>query len=342
MEWMRRIVPALVLLLASVVASVEAQPATQALAEVDGVAITAEEVDKAIGEPIRKLEEQITNLRRQKIQAMINDRLLAGEAARRGMSIQALLDAEVTSQVGLVTEQEIEQTYQARKGQADGDEAAARDEIRTRLQNEKLAARRRAFLDSLRAQAQVVVHLPAPTVHRIPVTTNGGPAKGSANAPVVIVKFEDFHCPFCKRIQARLEELRVRYPDQIRLVHRDFPLDKLHQGARSAHEAARCAEEQGKFWEYHDLLYANAPKASPEQLQGYAQQVGLEVADFTQCLASGKHKAEINRDLEDGRRFGVTGTPHFFVNGRSLIGAQPIEKFVALIEEELAEAKTSK
>jgi TolA-binding protein len=128
MEWMRRILPALALLLASVGASVEAQPATQALAEVDGVAITAEEVDKALGAPLQKLQEQIYTMRRQKVEVLIGERLSAKEAAKRGLSLQALLDIEVTSKVGLVAEQEIETYHKANKArlQGEGDEVAGR------------------------------------------------------------------------------------------------------------------------------------------------------------------------------------------------------------------------
>jgi protein-disulfide isomerase len=320
-------------------AGAEAPAKAEVLAEVDGHAITAEEVEKALGAQLARLREQIYAIKRQHIEALINERLLAREAARRGVSVPALLDAEVTSKVGLVTEQEVERVYQATKARQKGDEASFRGQIRAGLQNYRLQARREAFLKSLRAQAQVVLHLAPPPVVRAEVSAEGAPFKGSAQAPVTIVKFEDFHCPFCKRVQATLAELLSRYADRVKVVHKDFPIDRLHPAAQAAHEAARCANDQGKFWAYHDALYAHAPKASPAQLKSYAQAVGLDGAAFEQCLSSGKHRAAVQKDKEEGSSAGVTGTPAFFINGRFLSGAQPLERFVQVVEDELARVR---
>lgn len=313
-----------------------AAQASELLAEVDGEVITAEEVEKVIGAQLWKLEEQIYRLKRQKLEALISERLLAKEAAKRGISVQGLLEAEVTAKVGPISEEEIETFYQANKAWLKGEEATVREQIRAHLRNQKLQARRKTFLESLRSQAKVVVYLQAPPVFRAEVAAEGAPFKGAKTAPVVIVKFEDFHCPFCKQVQATLEQLLARYSEQVKLVHRDFPIDQLHPQARKAHEAARCANDQGKFWAYHDQLYANAPKASPEDLKAYAQEVGLDLPAFEQCLNSRKYQAAVQKDVEEGTRVGVTGTPTFFINGRFLSGAQPLESFVRVIEEELA------
>ena len=194
-------------------------------------------------------------------------------------------------------------------------------------------------MQSLRSQANVVVHLKAPAVFRAEVSVNGAPFKGPATAPVTIVEFSNFHCPFCKRVLPRLGQLESQYGDKVKLVFRDYPIDNLYPAGRKAHEAARCAYEPGKFWAYHDLLFANAPKASPEQLKTYAQEVGLDVAAFEQCVNSGTYQAAVQSDVEEGTRVGVTGTPAFFINGRLVSGAQPLESFVRVIEEELARAQ---
>jgi protein-disulfide isomerase len=309
------------------------------LAEVDGDAITAEEIEQALGARLAKLQEQIYLMQRQKVEALIGERLLAKEASKRGITVQALLDAEVTGKVGLVTEQEIEVFYQANRTQLKGDEATVREQIRAQLQNQKLAAQRETFLRSLRSQAAVVVHLKAPPVVRTQVSTDGAPFKGPVTAPVTIVKFEDFHCPFCKRVQLTLTEILSRSGDKVKLVHRDFPIDSLHPQARKAHEAARCANDQEKFWAYHDVLYANAPNASPEQLKAYAREVGLDLVTFEQCLSSGKYQGAVQQDVAEGTRAGVTGTPAFFINGQLVSGALPLERFVRVIEEELARAQ---
>jgi protein-disulfide isomerase len=318
---------------------VQVRAASEPLAVVDGVVITAEEVEKSIGAPLMKLQEQLYNMKRQKVEALINERLLAREAAKRAISVQALLDAEVTAKVGLVTEQEIESYYQANRARLKGEETTVREQIRAQLQNQKLAAQRQAFLQSLRSQAKVVVHLKPPPVFRVLVSASGAPFKGPEKAPVTIVKFEDFHCPFCKQIQPTFTELVSRYGDRLKVVHKDFPIDQLHPGARKGHEAARCANEQGKFWAYHDKLYENAPKADPDQLMAYAKDVGLNLPTFDKCFGSEKYKAAVQKDVEEGTRAGVTGTPAFFVNGRMISGAQPLESFVRVIDDELELAR---
>jgi protein-disulfide isomerase len=112
----------------------------------------------------------------------------------------------------------------------------------------------------------VPINLKAPAIFRAEVSADGSPFKGAATAPVTIVEFSDFHCPFCKRVLPTLAQIESQYGDKVKLIFRDYPIDQLHPGARKAHEAARCANEQGKFWAYHDLLFANAPRMSPEQL----------------------------------------------------------------------------
>lgn len=308
---------------------------SQPLAEVNGEAITAEEVEGALGAPLRRLERQIYDLRRQKLEALIGERLLAREAANLGISVQALLDAEVTAKAGLVTEQEAEAFYQANRVRLKGEEAKVREQSRAHLQKQKLAARGEAFLQSLRSQARVVVHLHAPPAFRPEITLAGAPFRGPAAAAVTIVEFSDFHCPFCRQVLATLTQLLSRYGEKVKLVYRDFPIDSLHPQARKAAEAARCAHDQGKFWEYHDALFANAPKASPEQLKAYAHQVGLDLPSFDRCVSSGIHAAAVQKDVDEGIRVGVTGTPAFFINGHLLSGAQPLESFVRVIEDEL-------
>jgi protein-disulfide isomerase len=317
-------------------AAAQAASTSPPLAEVDGAPITAEEVEKAIAPALAKLQEQMYEMRRQQLEALIQDRLLAKEAAKRGIAVSALVDAEVTAKVGLVTEQEIESFYQANKARIQGAEATVRDQIRAYLQNQKLTARRAVFLETLRSQSTVVVHLTPPPVFRAQVPVEGAPFKGPATAPVTIVEFQDFHCPFCQRVQPTLDQLLTRYAGKVKLVFRDFPIDSLHPQARKAHEAARCANDQGKFWAYHDALYASQPGSSPEQLKEYAQAVGLDLPAFEQCLRSEKYQAAVQQDVEAGSRLGVNGTPAFFINGRELVGAQPLETFVSLIENELA------
>jgi protein-disulfide isomerase len=328
-----------IFLLLAVASPLPLYGAGDTLAEVDGVVITFEEVEKTLASQLSKLEEQIFNLKRQRVEALINEKLLTKEAAKRGVLVPALLDAEVTSKVALITEQEIEKFYQENKAQLQGEESTLRDQIRAHLQNQKLAARREEFLKSLRSQAKVVVNLKPPPVLRVEVSVEGAPVKGPAQAPVTIVEFSDFHCPFCRRVLPTLAQIESQYGEKVRLVFRDFPIENLHPGASQAHEAARCANEQGKFWAYHDKLFASPPKSSPEVFKGLAKEVGLDMTGFENCFDSGKYQAAIKKDIEEGNRVGVTGTPAFFINGRIISGAQPLDAFARLIDDELARAK---
>ena len=312
---------------------------SEAVAEVNGVTIKAAEIDKAIGMQIAKLEEQIYQLRQQKLEALIREKLLADEALKRGISVQALLDAEVTSKVPPVADQDIETFYQANKAQIKGEEAAVRQQIRSFLQNQKVSAQRETFVKSLRSQAKVAVYLKVPPVYRAEVSVAGAPFKGPEAAPVTIVEVTDFHCPYCKRVQPTLNEVLLKYPDKVKLVFRDFPIDQLHPNARKAAEAARCANEQGKFWPYHDKLMAGGTDASPEKLKEYAKELELDAGAFEQCLASGKYRAAVQKDVDEGTRLGVNGTPAFFINGRMLSGAQPTDAFAKVIDEELSHSR---
>jgi protein-disulfide isomerase len=303
---------------------------------VNGEAITAQELERALGARLATLEEQIHGLKRQELDGLIAQRLLAQEAAKRGTSVTALVDAEVTAKVGLVTETEIEAFYRANKARLRGDEASLRENIRAHLQDQKLAVRRQRFVDSLRVQSKVLVRLQPPPVVRVAVSTEGAPVRGAAEAPVTLVEFSDFHCQFCKRAQATLKQILERYPGKVRHVFRDFPVDGLHPQARPAAEAARCAHDQRKFWEYHDALFTNSPQAGVDDLRRYAERIALDVPTFERCVSAGTHRSTVQRDYEDGVRLGVTGTPAFFINGRLLSGAQPLEVFARLIEDELS------
>ena len=253
-----------------------------------------------------------------------------------------LVDAEVTAKVGLVTEQEIEKFYQDNKAQIKSDDPQLREKIRAYLQNQKLTAKREEFLKSLRAQAKIVDNLKPPPVARVAVSTDGAPVRGAANAPVTIVEFSDFECPFCKRAHPTLTQLLKDYAGKVKVAYRDFPLESIHPQARRAAEAARCANDQAKFWEYYDMLFTESPKLGPEDLKRYAAQVGIDAKKFEDCVSAGAHKAAVQKDLDEGNRLGITGTPAFFINGRPLTGAQPLEAFARIIDEELAQATVSR
>ena len=334
---------AIIVAVALGVSPVRAQTsATKPLAEVNGEAITAKDLERSLGSKLTQLEEQVYNLKRQELDSLIAQRLVAQEAKKRGIPVAALVDAEVTSKVTLVTEGEIDSFYQANKEGLRGDEATVRQQIRTFLQQQKLTARRDLFVQSLRAQAKVLDHLPPPSVVRVEMSIEGAPLRGATDAPVTLVEFSDFECPFCKQAHSTLAQLLARYPGKVKLAYRDFPLESIHPQARRAAEAARCANDQGKFWDYHDVLFGQSPSLSSDDLKRYATQVGLDIARFEGCLANGVHKAAVQRDVDEAMRLGITGTPAFFINGRPVQGSQRLEAFTRIIDEELARTVAAK
>jgi len=173
----------------------------------------------------------------------------------------------------------------------------------------------------------------------VPNVSDDDPAQGSNDAPVTIIEFSDFQCPYSKKYYDEILPIILsEYGDKIQYVYRDFPLISIHPQAQKAAEAAQCAFEQGKFLEYHNMLYENQGKLELANLKAYAAVLGLNESEFNLCLDSGKYAREVEKDVEDGRNYGVTGSPTFLINGRKLVGAQPFSTFQKVIEEELAKA----
>jgi len=168
------------------------------------------------------------------------------------------------------------------------------------------------------------------------VSADDDPAIGPDDALVTIIQFSDFQCPFSKRYFDETEQLILsNYGDQVSYVFRDFPLISIHPQAQKAAEAAQCAFDQGKYWEYHDMLFQNQGALDVDSLKSYATDLGLDESAFNLCIDSDKYAQEVQKDIEDGQSYGVLGSPTFFINGRKVVGALPYDTFQMVIEEEL-------
>jgi protein-disulfide isomerase len=307
-------------------------------AEVNGSAIMAADVDAKLGNNLATLQQQIYSLRQKQLDSMIDQKLLEAESAKRGVTIAALVQTEVTSHVALATSEEAEKFFKDNSANLKGDFNTLEVQIKNYLTAQRLQTREQEYLKSLRAAAKVDVFLTRPPVFRTEVSLEGAPVRGNANAPVTIVEFSDFHCPFCRKAQPTIDDLRAKYGSKINVIYRDFPLDNLHPQARMAAEAGHCAIEQGKFWEFHDKVFKNDPASSQDGLNRMAKEAGLDVTAFEACSGSGKYKSAVQTSVAEGTKLGITGTPTFFINGRMLVGAQPAEAFTRIIDEELAAA----
>lgn len=156
--------------------------------------------------------------------------------------------------------------------------------------------------------------------------------RGNPDAKITMIEFSDFECPFCARHLPTLNQVLDQYGDDVRLIYRHFPLTSIHPNAQKAAEASECAGEQGKFWEMHDLMFANQTALTVPSLKGYAGQIGLSQSQFDSCLDSGQYANKVQAQAQEGQAAGVTGTPGTFVNGQLVKGAYPLSTFTQIID----------
>jgi predicted DsbA family dithiol-disulfide isomerase len=296
--------------------------------------ITEQELEKAVGARLMTLRTEEYEVRRAALEELIGERLMKAEAAKRGVSLADLIKTEIDAKVTPPAATEINAILEANRSRLGSmSEDEARKSIATQLARRGREARKTALVSELTAKSEVRILLDPPRLNE--AFDPAAPARGAKDAPVTIVEFSDFQCPYCSRSYATMKQLMERYPTQVKWVFRDFPLP-IHQDAQPAAVAARCAAEQNKFWEMHDLLFQNQRDLSAAALTRYGTDVGLKAEAYAACRAAGKAGEGIQKDLEAGQEFGVTGTPAFFINGRFLNGARPIESFTQIIDEELA------
>jgi protein-disulfide isomerase len=282
--------------------------------------------------------QQLYEGRRVALESIIAQMLIEEAAKGKGMAVEQFTEAEVTRRIKPVTEGQIVSFFQENQSQMQGRPLQAMTApIRNYLEEQERANAYRALVNDLKkAGPAVTMVLDAPRAE-VAVDTDD-PVLGPANAPVTIVEFSDFQCPFCQRVEPTLKRVRETYGNRVRIVWKDFPLTSIHPQAFKAAEAAQCAREQGKFWEYHDVLFRNQQALQVESLKKYAADTGLDSATFDSCLDTSKYATRVQAQMGVGSELGVNSTPAVFINGRLLSGAQPYETFTAVIDEELQRA----
>lgn len=281
------------------------------------------------------LLQQLYDARRRALDIAIGEYLIEREAEAQDISKLELLARELPRRTRRVTDDDVKMFYD-RNRQAFGERVfeEMRSELRTRLQEQARTQAMYLYMGELRmAATDVRIMLDAP---RIKIgTLSDDPVRGSTTARIEIVEFGDFQCPYCLQLFAILKELLREYGDSVRLVYKDFPLPG-HREAFKAAEAANCAQEQGRFWEYHDTLFANQSALGLDALKRYAGDLGLDAAAFATCLDRGRFAKSVQRDLEIGESYGVSSTPTIFINGRPVVGLVPVAVLRQIVEEELA------
>jgi protein-disulfide isomerase len=322
-----------------------AAPAQQSdtAARIGNRTVTTKELDERWGadDPAAQAEatQKIYDGRRAALDAIIADQLLTEAAKKKGMTAAAFELEELGKRTKAVTDGEVVAFYQANINQMQGRSLEVMGPAISRYLTEQQrdTARRELIAELRKAGPEVRVLIDAP--RREVEIEASDPSLGRASAPVTLIEFSDFQCPFCQRVAPTLKKIRETYGDKVRIVWKDFPLTQIHPQAFKAGEAAHCAGDQGKYWEYHDRLFANQQQLQPEDLKKHASEIGLDAAAFGSCLDSSKHGERVRNGVAEGTRLGVNSTPTIYVNGRVLSGAQPYETFVTVIDEELSRGK---
>lgn len=304
-------------------------PSDEVIATIDGKVVTRADLERREAAKLLPARDQYYKAQREALDLLIDDALLEKQAQKEQVTVQQLLEVHVNSKVKDPTEDQLEVYYEG--VQTDQPFAAVRDKILEAIRQHRIAKARKEYLDSLRNQAHLEVLLASPSVD---VSLGEAPTIGTQNAPVLVIEFADYECPYCQKIAPDLKKLEQDYSGKVLFAFKDFPL-AMHKHAQKASEAARCAGVQDKYWQYHDLLFEKGSGLEIGQLKEYARTLKLDTAKFDQCLDSGETAAAVKKDQEQGQKLGLTGTPSFFVNGHFFSGAANYAKIREIVDQQL-------
>jgi protein-disulfide isomerase len=306
--------------------------------------ITMADIRARAGDDLDKLEMQYQLTKSRIIgvalDSVVRQKTVVAEAQKQGKSIDQLIAAEAPG--GLEpTDIDIATWYKENSERTGG---RTLDQIRPQildlLRSQRRQAAEKKLEDRIRAERKVsITYQP----FRLQFTNGDAPALGKKDAPITLVEFSDFQCPYCQRMAPVIKEVEQKYGDQVRVVYRQYPIPSLHPFASKAAEASLCANEQGKFWEMHDAMFADQKKLSVSDLKQTAQRLGMSEKKFNSCLDSGRYVEQVQNDSKEALRSGVTGTPAVFINGIVVDGgAVPFSVVETAIQKELARSGSTR
>ena len=333
-------------LLATISISAAQQSNSTVVATVNGENITEQQLFQAASADLSKLDaarpQPQSAYDRARLEILwraltgiVEDKLISAAAATYKMTREQLLYAEVESNVETPSPEEVEQYYETNKAQIPIPKAQALPQIRQGMIDSSRRRYREQLFNSLRRNYKVTTTLDP---LRTDVTVAGHPAHGPANAPVTIVEFADFECPYCGALFPILKQVERNYTDKVRFVYRQLPLTNIHPHAQKAAEASLCANEQQRFWEFHDSMFGDQSRLDVPSLKERARTFGLNTTAFDSCLDSGRHASAITKDREEAVKLGVSSTPTIFINGRLMRGVGSYAEIREVIEDELRRA----
>jgi protein-disulfide isomerase len=306
-------------------------PEDATVASFTGGRVTGAEVNS-------QTNEKVYQLRHQTAEQLVMEAVVKAEAKKAGIPEDELLKREIEQKAQNPSDAEVKQLYDQAKAQGqipEGmtlDDPKVKEQVVAAVSSQLKQERAKTFFEDLRKRYNIQVLVPQP---RVSVEAKG-PSRGPENAKITIIEFSDFQCPFCGKAYETVEQVMQTYAGKVRLVFRNFPLS-FHPYAQKAAEASMCANEQGKFWQYYETLFKNQQKLTVADLKDHAKSLGLDSAKFDKCLDGGEKASVVAVDQAAGQKVGVQGTPAFFINGVMLSGAQPIEEFKRVIDQELAQ-----
>ena len=302
------------------------------VATVSGQTIYEDELLSTAQPQLMQLRTQEFEIKRRALDDLIQQKLLEAAAKKKGITTDQLLAQEVDSKIGDPSDAEVHAYYLAVRDRTKSSFTEIQAQLKQSLKQTMVQQARQDYMKRLHDDANVTVALSPP---RVNVAYDPARVRGNPKAPIMIVEFSDYQCPYCHQAEPTVQAILAKYGDKVTLSYRDFPLRAIHDHAEVAAEASRCALEQGKFWEYHDQLFKNT-NLDKQALIGYAKDAKLDDKEFESCLTTEKYKAQIDKDLDEGRKAGVNGTPAFFINGVALSGAQGQDNFIRAIDDELS------
>jgi protein-disulfide isomerase/Skp family chaperone for outer membrane proteins len=331
----------------AVAATAAAQSNSKVVATVNGDNITEQQLQQAASGELSKLDanrpqpQSAYDRARLEIlwkhlDSLVEDKLIDAQVKKGSMTREQLLNAEIDSNVETPSPEEVEQFYEANKAQISVPKAQALPQVRQYMIDSSRKRYHDILINNLRRNFKVVTYLDP---LRANVVTAGYPSRGPANAPVTIVEFADFECPYCGALYPTMKQIEKNYADKVRLVYRQYPLTNVHRRAQKAAEASLCANEQKKFWDFYDSLFSNQNQLEDADLKQRAKTLGLNTTEFNSCLDSGKQAEAIQKDKDDAKKLGVSSTPTTFINGRLVSGVRSYAEIREVIDDELKRAE---
>jgi protein-disulfide isomerase len=318
-----------------------ADPADSGIAAMVGSdVITNQRLDVLLGGRLLETQKDIYRMKIEKLDQLIGEILLDKEAKQQGKTPETLVEQIAPAEsIPAVEETEVDKYIEENKQRLQvyqGSIPDLRERIKAFLAQQKRSQIITAYIHTLEPKYAVRILLPMPNPPKVKVDTQGAPTLGPSDAPVTIVEFSDYQCPACRATHQIVKEVRAAYGDKVQWIYKEYPL-KRHKDAFVAAEASHCAEDQGKFWEYQEVLFT-AADLTPESLINLAGQLGMSRDKFSQCLQDSRYKALVEKNVRDATQAGLDRTPTFMINGTVFTGGPSLDTFKNMIDEELRKA----